>query len=134
MYLEIIRNKLKRDYYMLQMFLMLVYIKILIVYFIYAENLWVNYYLRMNQDHDTVMKKIRANKICPHSIPDLYNEFYEKYSEYYNKDWVFSFITSWIICSEVLLNSCISVITLLPAPAKIIFEANCIYPFKSRVL
>lgn len=46
----------------------------------------MNYYLAKNEDYDSVIKKIRANKICPSSIKGLYDEFYKKYSKYYNQD------------------------------------------------
>lgn len=68
------------------LFGMKIYIEILIVYFGIAEQQWLNYYLRKYEDHDTVIKKIRANKICPASIERLYEDFYKEYSYYYRKD------------------------------------------------
>ncbi len=65
---------------------MKIYIRVLIMYFSIAEQQWLNYYLRKYEDHDTVIKKIRANKICPYSIETLYEEYYEEYSYYYRKD------------------------------------------------
>jgi len=86
MYLQIIKNKITEEFNFFLMSCMMLYIKILIIYFKYVENFFVNYYLAKNEDYDSVIKKIRANKICPSSIKGLYDEFYKKYSKYYNQD------------------------------------------------
>jgi len=76
------------EWWRLKLFLMLMplFLRILIIYMEIAEQQWLNYYLYKNEDYDTVLKRIRANKICPSSIIDLYKNFYKEYSTYYRVD------------------------------------------------
>ena len=79
MYLQTIKNKITEEFYLFLMSCMMLYIKMLIIYFKYTENIFVNYYLAKDEDYDSVIKKIRANKICPKSIEGLYDEFYKEH-------------------------------------------------------
>jgi len=63
--------------------LMMLYVKILIIYFRFVEGQWLKYYLSLNVDHDTVMRKIKTNNNCPISIEDLYEKYYREYAVYY---------------------------------------------------